>query len=125
MSNETSSQQVSHSLGSKVEAPETCNSLPILFRLSFAHKTGQMPQNSINVSCKLDLVRSLASLFLKVKTVTSHLRKLAEVVSSSPGLDSTPTPFSKTIRYVYLLDKFVAWTNFFFNLLFNITPRII
>lgn len=38
----------------KVEAPEKCNALLIFFRLPFAHKTGEMPKNSINVSCKSD-----------------------------------------------------------------------
>lgn len=44
-----------HSLRQKGSgAPGICQTLWIVRRLSFAHKTGQMPQNSINVSCKSD-----------------------------------------------------------------------
>lgn len=38
----------------KMEASEKRNAFLIFFRLSFAHKTGQMPWNFINISCKSD-----------------------------------------------------------------------
>lgn len=69
----------------EAEAPEKCNTRPIFFRLSFAHKTGQMPQNSINISRKSDNQIAWFSITGSQDKQPCCQRKFAEVVPLSPG----------------------------------------
>lgn len=64
-----------------MEAPEKCNALLICFRLSFAHETGQMPQNSINISCKSDNQIAWFSITGSQDKQLCCQKKFAEVIS--------------------------------------------
>lgn len=52
------------------EAPAECGVLLIFFRFSFAHKTGQMPWNSINIS-ENQIIKLPGFLLLEVETSLS------------------------------------------------------
>lgn len=83
-----------------MEAPEKRNTLLIFFRFSFAHKTGQMPQNSINISCKSDNQIARISITGSQDKQLCCQEKFAEVVCLSSRLTSTcPCPFSKAMKY--------------------------
>ncbi|EGV93237.1 hypothetical protein I79_002228 [Cricetulus griseus] len=78
-----------HLLRCRRKAPEKGNTLLIFFRVSFAHKTGQMPWNSINISRKSDNRIAWFSIpGSRDKPLCRH-RKFTEVILLSLRLNPT------------------------------------
>lgn len=76
-----------------------------LLDFQFPHKTGQMPQNSMNVSCKSDLQIAWISITGREDQQLCRREKWAEVVSLSPKINSPPpTPKLHSIM-------FISWIN--------------